>query len=129
MSHFFQSYHFCQSTLPLCIQHFQITIVYVTFLLRVNKSFFYNKCTHDPLGQPTVKAGSECRLIFKFWDGRTDTLGEKSDHFRPGLWTGSWINKYYFYIIIALPERTDEQTPYEKIMTIYSAMASGSNEC
>ena len=27
---------------------------------------------NDPLGQPTVPAGSDCRLILKFWDGRTD---------------------------------------------------------
>ena len=26
---------------------------------------------NDPLGQPTVLAGSDCRLILKFWDGRT----------------------------------------------------------
>ena len=25
---------------------------------------------NDPLGQPTVPAGSDCRLILKFWDGR-----------------------------------------------------------
>ena len=27
---------------------------------------------NDPLGQPTVPAGSDCRLILKFWNGRTD---------------------------------------------------------
>ena len=27
---------------------------------------------NDPLGQPTVPAGSDRRLILKFWDGRTD---------------------------------------------------------
>ena len=27
---------------------------------------------NDPLGQPTVPARSDCRLILKFWDGRTD---------------------------------------------------------
>ena len=27
---------------------------------------------NDPPGQPTVPAGSDCRLILKFWDGRTD---------------------------------------------------------
>ena len=27
---------------------------------------------NDPLGQPTIPAGSDCRLILKFWDGRTD---------------------------------------------------------
>ena len=26
---------------------------------------------YDPLGQPTVSAGSDCRLILKFWDVRT----------------------------------------------------------
>ena len=25
--------------------------------------------------------------------GRTDTLCENSDHYRPGLWSASWINK------------------------------------
>ena len=50
---------------------------------------------NDPLGQPTVPLGSDCRLILKFWDGRTDrrtdgltdTLCENSDHYRPGLWS------------------------------------------
>ena len=27
---------------------------------------------NDPLGQPTVPAGSDCRLILKFWNGRTE---------------------------------------------------------
>ena len=27
---------------------------------------------NDPLGQPTVPAGRDCRLILKFRDGRTD---------------------------------------------------------
>ena len=40
---------------------------------------------NDPLGQPTVPAGSDCRLILKFWDRRTDTLCGYSDHYRPGL--------------------------------------------
>ena len=26
---------------------------------------------NDPIGQLTVPAGSDCRLILKFWDGRT----------------------------------------------------------
>ena len=26
---------------------------------------------NDLLGQPSVQAGSDCRLILKFWDGRT----------------------------------------------------------
>ena len=63
---------------------------------------------NDPLGQPTVPAGSDCRWILKFWDGRTDgrtdrrsdgrtygltdTLCENSDHYRPELWSASWIN-------------------------------------
>ena len=38
---------------------------------------------NDPLGQPTVPAGSDCRLILNFWDGRMDgrTLCENSDHY------------------------------------------------
>ena len=40
---------------------------------------------NDPLDQPTVPAGSDCRLILKFWDGRTDTLCENSDHYQLGL--------------------------------------------
>ena len=47
---------------------------------------------NDPLGQPTVPACSDCRLILKFWDGRTDTLSENSDYYRTGLWSASWIN-------------------------------------
>ena len=35
----------------------------------------YNKhkpgVINDLLGQPTIPAGSDCRLILKFWDGRT----------------------------------------------------------
>ena len=27
---------------------------------------------NDPLGQSTVPVTSDCRLIFNFWDGRTD---------------------------------------------------------
>ena len=57
---------------------------------------------NDPLGQPTVSAGSDCRLILKFWDvqtrtygrtdGLTDSLCESSDYYRPGLWSAMWIN-------------------------------------
>ena len=55
---------------------------------------------NDPLGQPTVPAGSDCRWILKFCagrtyrrtDGRTDNMCENSDHYRPGLWSASWIN-------------------------------------
>ena len=57
---------------------------------------------NNPLGQPTAPAaaGSDCRLILKFWDGRTDrrmdTLCGYSDHYRPGLWSASWVkNKSY----------------------------------
>ena len=41
---------------------------------------------NDPLGQPSVPAGSDCRLILKFCDGLTDgrtLLCENSDHYRP----------------------------------------------
>ena len=31
---------------------------------------------NDPLGQLTVPASSDCSLIVKFWDGRTDNLCE-----------------------------------------------------
>ena len=65
--------------------------------------FCSNQCRHlcyqfktgvinDPLGQPTDPAGSDCCLILKFWDGRTDTLCENSDHYPQGLWSVSWIN-------------------------------------
>ena len=47
---------------------------------------------NDLLGQPTIPAGSDCRLILKFCDGRTDTLCENSDHYRPGLPRGSINN-------------------------------------
>ena len=45
---------------------------------------------NDPLGQPTVWAGNDFRLILKSWDlklkrtgkdGRTDYLFENSDHY------------------------------------------------
>ena len=42
------------------------------FKIKQNKTGVIN----DPLGKPTVPAGSDCRLILKFWDGRTDTLCE-----------------------------------------------------
>ena len=49
--------------------------------------------------QPAHSPGNDCRLILKFWDGRmyglTDTLCENSDHYRAGLWSASWIKKYY----------------------------------
>ena len=45
------------------------------FELNIHKTGVIN----DPLGQPTVAVGSDCRLILKFWDGRTDTLCENSD--------------------------------------------------
>ena len=54
---------------------------------------------NDPLGQPTVPAGSDCRLILKFWNGRTDgwsdTLCEKKNY-RLELWSASWIKKRFF---------------------------------
>ena len=50
----------------------------MTLKFKRNKTGFIN----DPLGQPTaVPAGSDCRLILKFWDGRTL------------WWSASWINK------------------------------------
>ena len=57
--------------------------------LKENKTGVIN----DPLGQPTVSAGSDCRLSLKFWDGRTDTLCENSDHYRPELWSVDQLDK------------------------------------
>ena len=42
---------------------------------------------------------------------RTDTLCEHSDHFRPGLWSASWINSSLFnciawMMLVYLPERS-----------------------
>ena len=39
---------------------------------KVEKKQYKTGVINDPLGQPTVPAGSDCRLISKFWDGRTD---------------------------------------------------------
>ena len=88
---------------------FTLFIVFLSFLCIL--IYFYKRNCHvsswkycevinDPLGQPTVPAGSDCRMIMKFWDGRTDghtygrtdTLCENSDLYRPGLWSASWIN-------------------------------------
>ena len=44
------------------------SVVFWVFGDKSNKTGVIN----DPLGQPTVPAGSDCRLILKFWDGRTD---------------------------------------------------------
>ena len=60
--------------------------------INLNKTGVIN----DPLGQFTVPAGSDCRLILKFWDGRT--LCENSDHYRPGPWSTSWIKTNLFRI-------------------------------
>ena len=37
-------------------------------------------------------------LVAWFWDGRTErrSMWENSDHYRPGLWSASWINKFNF---------------------------------
>ena len=50
---------------------------------------------NDPLVQPTVPAGSEdlCWSMVKSGDGRTDNMFEYSDHYRPELWSASWINR------------------------------------
>ena len=41
---------------------------------------------NDPLGQPTVPADSDCRLILKFWDGRTDG--------RTDIWTDRQTDRH-----------------------------------
>ena len=56
--------------------------------VKLNKTGVIN----EPLGQTTVSAGTDCRLILTFWDRWTDSLCEISDHNRPGLWSASWIN-------------------------------------
>ena len=48
---------------------------------------------NDPLGQPTVPAGSDCRLILKFWDGRTLCVKIVITTGRSELWSASWIKK------------------------------------
>ena len=47
------------------------SLPYLTEFSSIDKSK-HNKTgvINDPLGQPTVPAGSDCRLILKFWDGR-----------------------------------------------------------
>ena len=59
-----------------CIHMLSVRPYITTFQNKQNKTEVIN----DPLGQPTVPAGSDCRLILKFWDGRTDTLCENNDH-------------------------------------------------
>ena len=62
----------------------------------------HKKCILIHSAKPTVLAGSECRLIFKFWDGRTDrrtylrtdTLCKNSDHYRSGLWIKNTTQKF-----------------------------------
>ena len=38
----------------------------------VNVNYYKTGAINDPLGQPTVPAGSDCRWILKFCAGRTD---------------------------------------------------------
>ena len=50
---------------------------------------------NDPFGQPTVPPA--VKICFVLVDieklgGRTDNMCEYSDHYRPGLWSASWIN-------------------------------------
>ena len=37
----------------------------------VKEKYYKTGVINNPLGQPTVPAGSDCRLLLKFWDGRT----------------------------------------------------------
>ena len=71
---------------------------------------------HDPLGQPTVPAGSDCPSNFKFLDGRT--LCENSDHYRPGLWSASWINKKISMFSASLKPSTLKESLGHKIPAI-----------
>ena len=55
------------------------------FLTNVCQNIF-NKTgvINDPLGQPTVPTGSDCRWILKFCAGCTDdNMCENSDHYIP----------------------------------------------
>ena len=83
-----------------------IIINYSLWIIYVRNNWIWIDNTYkagvinDPLGQPTVPAGNDCRLILKFCDGRTDTLCENSENYWPGLWSVSWINfciLRYFY--------------------------------
>ena len=38
----------------------------------MNNKMYKKGVINDPLGQPTVSAGNDCRLTLNFWDGRTD---------------------------------------------------------
>ena len=90
---------------------------------------------NDPLGQPTVPAGSDWRLILKFWngrthgrtDGQTDTLCQNSDHYRPGLWSAPWINNDNVIMMIIIMTLWivirmwyDTNLDFRKVKTHYS---------
>ena len=79
--------HETKYILTACLNH--IWLNWSTANTNMNKTGVIN----DPLGQPS-------RWILKFCagrtDGRTDNMCENSDHYRPGLWSASWINWQYF---------------------------------
>ena len=56
----------------LGIMVYLIIHVFLKLLVQVKVKLNKTGVINDPLGQPTVPAGSDCRLIIKFWDGRTD---------------------------------------------------------
>ena len=64
-----------------------------------NESEIKTGVINDPLGKPTVPAGSDCRLILKFWDGLTLCVKIVITTCR-----ASWINK--------------ERIEYEKIVQL-----------
>ena len=45
--------------------------IHVTIKTKVKENEDKTGVINDPLGQPTVPAGSDFHLILKFWDGRT----------------------------------------------------------
>ena len=60
-------------------------------LLNHSKLKVLPKIFNDPFGQPTVSYG------FDFPLRRTDNLCEDSDHYRPWLWSASWIKNDHTY--------------------------------
>ena len=60
-------YGFCTYLFEVVYVKIKIKLVYRNLKDKIDKTGVIN----DPLGQPTVPTGSDCRLILKFWDGRT----------------------------------------------------------
>ena len=46
----------------------------------------------SPQYRTAVKISVLIWSLLKSGDGRTDNMCEYSDHYRPGLWSASWVN-------------------------------------